>query len=120
MRSSGRLKRMLKRFGTPVTVYRKGKSSGPYNRGKYQKESSFIGIVDETLQGGDVGMAYQKVTEDISAMLYCYPTDIRKGDVIAANNKYYNVKKVSNPMSADSHLEIALEETEMKIDEFSV
>ncbi|MBW3493246.1 hypothetical protein [Bacillus sp. FDAARGOS_1420] len=117
MRSRGRLKRLMKRFGTQVAVYRKGKSSDPYNRGKYQKVSSFEGIVDETLQGGDIGMAYQKVTEDTSAVLYCDPTDIQKGDVIIANNKYYSVKKVSNPMSADSHLEIALEETEMKIDD---
>ncbi|EOO23592.1 hypothetical protein IIU_06999 [Bacillus cereus VD133] len=111
---------MMKRFGTPVTVYRKGKSSDPYNRGKYQKVSSFEGIVDETLQGGDIGMAYQKVTEDISAVMYCFPTDIKKGDVIVTKTKRYSVKKASNPMSADSHLEVALEETEMKIDEFSV
>ncbi|MGR5984956.1 hypothetical protein ACUC2M_09000 [Bacillus cytotoxicus] len=58
-----------------------------------KKESSLKGIVDETLQGGDVGMSYQKVTDDINAVLYCFPTDIRKGDVIVAKNKYYNVKK---------------------------
>ncbi|PEA85710.1 hypothetical protein [Bacillus thuringiensis] len=110
----------MKRFGTLVTMYRKGKSSDPYNRGKYQKVSSLEGIVDETLQAGDIGMAYQKVTEDSSAVLYCDPADIRKGDVIAANNKYYSVKKVSNPMSADSHLEVALEETEIKVDELSL
>ncbi|MED2753714.1 hypothetical protein P4278_31080 [Bacillus thuringiensis] len=119
MRSRG-ISRLIKRFGIEVTVYRKGKSYDPYNRGNYKELSTFKGVVDETLQGGDIGMAYQKVTEDTSAVLYSEPADIRKGDVIAANNKYYNVKKVSNPMSADSHLEIALEETEMKIDEFSV
>ncbi|MDO6634389.1 hypothetical protein [Bacillus thuringiensis] len=111
---------MMKRFGTQVTVYRKGKSSDPYNRGKYRKASSFEGIVDETLQGGDIGMSQQKVTDDISAVMYCFSTDIKKGDVIVTKTKRYSVKKASNPMSTDSHLEVALEETEMKIDEFSV
>ncbi|HDR7711215.1 TPA: hypothetical protein QCX89_003220 [Bacillus cereus] len=119
MRSRG-ISRFIKRFGIDVTVYRKGKSAGPYDRGTYKELSRFKGIVDETLQGVDIGMAYQKVTEDTSAVLYCDPADIRKGDIIAANNKYYSVKKVSNPMSADSHLEVALEETEMKLDELSV
>ncbi|YAR63116.1 hypothetical protein ACUIAK_07775 [Bacillus cytotoxicus] len=119
MRSRG-ITRLIKKFGIDVTVYRKEKSSGPYNRGKYKKESSLKGIVDETLQGGDVGMSYQKVTDDINAVLYCFPTDIRKGDVIVAKNKYYNVKKATNPMSADDHLEVALEETEIKPDELAV
>ncbi|MDP7981033.1 hypothetical protein [Bacillus multifaciens] len=120
MRFRGRISRLIKKFGIDVTIYRKEKGTGPYNRGKYQKEYSFKGIVDETLQGGDVGMAYQKVTEDISAVLYCLPTDIKKGDVIATDTKHYSVKKVSNPMSASDHLEVALEETEIKADELAI
>ncbi|MGN4668555.1 hypothetical protein ACTFRP_22820 [Bacillus cereus group sp. MYBK234-1] len=119
MRSRG-ISRFIKRFGIEVTVYRKGKSAGPYDRGTYKELSRFKGIVDETLQGGDIGMSQQKVTDDISAVMYCFPTDIKKGDVIVTKTKRYSVKKVSNPMSADSHLEVALEETEMKIDELSV
>ncbi|PEA85755.1 hypothetical protein [Bacillus thuringiensis] len=119
MRSRG-ISRLIKRFGIDVIVYRKGKSSGPYDRGKYKPLTTFKGVVDETLQGGDIGMSQQKVTDDISAIMYCFPTEIKKGDVIVTKTKRYSVKKVSNPMSADSHLEVALEETEMKIDELSV
>ncbi|MGU3439937.1 hypothetical protein ACLBXI_07565 [Bacillus cereus] len=119
MRSRG-ISRLIKRFGNDVTIYRKRKSSSPYDRGKYKELSTCKGIVDETLQGGDIGMSQQKVTDDISAVMYYFPTDIKKGDVIVTKTKRYSVKKVSNPMSADSHLEVALEETEIKIDELSV
>ncbi|MCR6799360.1 hypothetical protein P4U05_16925 [Bacillus paranthracis] len=62
-------------------------------------------------------MSQQKVTDDIGAIMYCFPTDIKKGDVVVTKKKRYSVKKASNPMSADSHLEVALEETEVKVDE---